>query len=120
MIFWIKKRRKKVQIDPILKKEALILVQNRLAHFNTYYNFSYNKISIRNQKTRWGSCSTRGNLSFNVKILLLPIDMQDYLVVHELCHLKEFNHSERFWSLVAQQIPDYKEIRSAMRRIIIK
>lgn len=119
MIFWSRKKKKRsVPIDPQLKEQALALVQERISHFNTHYNFAYNRISIRNQKTRWGSCSTRGNLSFNVKILLLSPEMQDYLVVHELCHLKEFNHSERFWSLVAQQVPNYKEIRYAMRRIV--
>lgn len=118
MIFWSRKKKKKAILDPILKQQALTLVLQRVAHFNAYYNFTYNKVSIRNQKTRWGSCSTRGNLSFNVKILLLSPEMQDYLVVHELCHLKEFNHSKQFWSLVEEQIPEYQTIRQKMRQIV--
>lgn len=109
--------RKKVtsRITPSARAQARALVHARLAHFNQFYNFSYNKVFIRNQKTRWGSCSNKGNLNFSVRILLLSPELQDYLVVHELCHLKEFNHSQRFWDLVAEQIPDYKRLRKVLR-----
>jgi predicted metal-dependent hydrolase len=91
------------------KEQARVLVHARLSYFNGYYNFSYNKVFIKNPKTRWGSCSSKGNLNFSYKILFLEPAAQDYLIVHELCHLKEFNHSARFWSLVALQCPDYKK-----------
>jgi predicted metal-dependent hydrolase len=91
------------------KEQARLLVHHRLLHFNAHYNFAYQRVSIRNQKTRWGSCSSKGNLNFSYRILFLEPEAQDYLIVHELCHLKEFNHSQRFWDLVAQQSPNYKK-----------
>ena len=97
------------------KKDAGILVKERLEYFNQFYNFKYGRVAIRNQKTRWGSCSKKGNLNFNYKIVLLTSKQSDYIIVHELCHLKEFNHSGSFWSLVAETVPDYKEIRSSLR-----
>jgi predicted metal-dependent hydrolase len=98
------------------RKEALKLAQEKVEHFNQRYNFSYHKISIKQQKTRWGSCSKKGNLNFNYKILLIPEKFCDYIIVHELCHLKEFNHSKRFWNLVEKSIPDYQKIVREMRR----
>ncbi len=97
------------------KAEALTLAKNKLEQFNEVYRFSYNRVSIKNQKTRWGSCSKRGNLNFNYKIVHLPDNLVNYLVVHELCHLKEMNHSRNFWALVAQAIPDYKILRKQLR-----
>ena len=98
------------------KNKALVLAKNRIEHFNKIYNFSYQKIGIRNQKTRWGSCSKKGNLSFNYKIIFLPEKMADYIIVHELCHLSEFNHSKNFWRLVAKTLPDYLAIRRDLRK----
>ena len=98
--------------DYLAKKEqARLLVNGRLTHFNQFYNFKYHKVSIRNQSTRWGSCSRRGNLSFNYRLVDLAPAVSDYIIVHELCHLREFNHSARFWRLVAQTVPDYSERR---------
>ncbi len=102
------------------KEQAYALAESRLAHFNASYGYAWNKITIKNQKTRWGSCSKRGNLNFNYKIALLPEKMADYIIVHELCHLGEFNHSRKFWNLVAETVPDYQEIRSELKREGIK
>ena len=74
------------------RKKALELAQSKVDYFNQFYGFSYNKITIKQQKTRWGSCSKKGNLNFNYRILLIPEKFADYIIVHELCHLKEFNH----------------------------
>lgn len=97
------------------KNEACKLVTERVEHFNKFYGFSYKQISIKNQKTRWGSCSTRGNLNFNYKIIFLPEAVRDYVVVHELCHLKELNHSRKFWNLISKTIPELSEIKNSLR-----
>ena len=98
------------------KEEALALAERRIEHFNKIYKFEFNKINIKNQKTRWGSCSRKGNLNFNYKIALLPQRMADYIIVHELCHLGQFNHSRKFWNLVSKAFPDYQEIKAEIRK----
>jgi predicted metal-dependent hydrolase len=100
-----------------IKEDARELVHARVVHFNRFYGFSVGKIFIKNHKSRWGSCSQKGNLNFNYKIALLPPEIADYIVVHELCHLREFNHSPRFWRLVEEVMPDHRARRSALRRI---
>ncbi|NBS67881.1 M48 family peptidase [bacterium] len=74
-----------------------------------------NSRAVPTGRTRWGSCSKRGNLNFNYRILFLPPHLADYLIVHELCHLKEFNHSPRFWALVAQGCPNYHACKKELR-----
>jgi predicted metal-dependent hydrolase len=91
----------------LAKKEgARALVLKKLQHWNKQYGFMWNRVSIRNQKTRFGSCSAQGNLSFHASIIDFPEELQDYLIVHELCHLQEMNHGPKFWTLVSQAIPD--------------
>lgn len=102
------------------KDVALKLITSRTKHFNKRYSFKYKKITIRNQKTRWGSCSKKKNLNFNFKIAFLPEKLRDYIIVHELCHLKEFNHSQKFWNLVAKTIPRYLEINKETRMFSLK
>lgn len=97
------------------KESALVFVRNRLKILNETYKFTYNTINIKDQKTRWGSCSKKGNLNFNYRIANLPPHLTDYIIVHELCHLKEFNHSQKFWNLVAKAIPEYRDIQNELR-----
>ncbi len=97
------------------REQARVLVHARLAHFNNFYHVPLRKIFIKNHKSRWGSCSERGNLNFNYKIVLLPPSLADYIIAHELCHLIEFNHSPAFWALVAQTIPNHKALRRQLR-----
>jgi predicted metal-dependent hydrolase len=97
------------------RDQALRLVRERVATLNKDHSFKFNDINIKDQKTRWGSCSKKGNLNFNYKMLFLPEGAQDYIVAHELCHLKEFNHSKRFWKLVEGMIPDYQKTQSELR-----
>lgn len=99
------------------KSRSMCLIKDRLEHFNKFYNYKFVKVAVKIQKRRWGSCSRKGNLNFNYKICELEAHLADYLIVHELCHLKEMNHSERFWSLVKKTIPDYKECRRQLRKI---
>ncbi|MDR3642685.1 MAG: M48 family metallopeptidase [Candidatus Doudnabacteria bacterium] len=98
------------------KGEALALARNKVLQWNGIYGFNYRRISVKNQKTRWGSCSKKGNLNFNYKIIHLPEPLVDYLVVHELCHLREMNHSRNFWELVARAIPNYKILRRELKK----
>ncbi len=103
------------------KEVARALVHAKLVYFNNqFYNFKLNKVFIKNHRLRWGSCSSKGNLNFNYKIVFLPSEIADYLVVHELCHLSEFNHSPKFWALVAEGIPHYKKVRSELRKVHYK
>lgn len=98
------------------KHAALALLSQKVEHFGRAFGFLYHRISVKNQQTRWGSCSKKGSLSFNYRILFLSEEAQDYIVAHELCHLKEFNHSKKFWALVAQVSPNHKQIRRELKR----
>lgn len=99
------------------KETARILINEKLKYWNQFYNFTYHKVSIRNQSSRWGSCSAEGNLNFSYRLLFLPDSLVDYIVVHELCHLKYRNHQARFWNLVSQTIPDHKKRRARLKKI---
>ncbi|MDP3957395.1 MAG: M48 family metallopeptidase [bacterium] len=97
------------------REPARQLIEERLKYFQQFYAVIWKRVSIRNQKTRWGSCSQRGSLSFNYRLLLLSPHLRDYIIVHELCHLLELNHSQRFWALVAKSFPDYLKLRRELK-----
>ncbi len=98
------------------KERAREIIIQRLDYFNQFYNFSLGRVFIRKQKTRWGSCSGKGNLNFNYKVVDLPEHLRDYIIVHELCHLQEFNHSPRFWDLVSRTIPEHGRFRKELKK----
>ena len=99
----------KLTIDEIriLAEQALKLIPERVEHYASLLGVTYGRITIRNQLTRWGSCSSRKNLNFNCLLMLTPPEVIDSVVVHEVCHLKEMNHSERFYAEVLRVFPDY-------------
>ena len=123
LFYFVKVRRKKInkKLERLnlakYKERARAMVLEKIIYWNQFYNFSYNRVFTKAQATRWGSCSSRGNLNFNYKIFLLPPRLADYIIVHELCHLGEFNHSRSFWNLVAQTIPNYMELRNELKSI---
>ena len=108
---------KKLSNDELKKlaDKACSYIPGRVAHFAPLVGVTYGRITIRNQRTRWGSCSSKGNLNFNWKLMRMPPEALDYVVVHELAHRKEMNHSERFWAIVEKELPDYRERRKMLR-----
>jgi predicted metal-dependent hydrolase len=111
------KQRPRLRLDPrhISEVEARLAVRELVAMLideeAPAIGVEPARVQIRDQRSRWGSCSTRGTLSFNWRLVLAPFDVLDYVVVHELCHLREPNHSRRFWKLVEQRRPDWREQR---------
>lgn len=97
------------------KELARASILERLQALNQHYGFMYKRVAIRNSRSRWGSCSQKGNLNFHYRLLHLPTHLADYVIVHELCHLAELNHSPRFWALVAETIPEWKVHRRSLR-----
>lgn len=123
-MYWIKRRKKKraratsvTKHYVIHKESARTLIHERLTHWNQFYNLQFNRVAIRNQRRCWGSCTSLRNLNFSYKILFLPSHLQDYIIVHELCHLQELNHGQNFWDLVAQQLPEYRSHMAELRSI---
>lgn len=107
------------------KELARELALARLTHFTAEYTkldpafgevMRYNRLSIRNTRSRWGSCSSRRNLNFNYRILDLPPELRDYVIVHELCHLKEFHHGKAFWDLMSLMVPRAREFHHIARK----
>ena len=99
----------------VLADEALKVIPERVEYFAKVIGVTYGKITVRNQKTRWGSCSSKGNLNFNCLLMLAPPEVLDYVVVHELCHRKQMNHSKAFWLEVEKVLPNYKEVRKWLK-----
>ena len=98
-----------------LANKAVAYLPQRARYFASLLRVTYGRITIRNQKTKWGSCSSQGNLSFNCLLMLCPPEVMDYVVIHELCHRKEMNHSPRFWAEVEKLDPNYKAHRQWLK-----
>jgi predicted metal-dependent hydrolase len=97
-----------------------VLVHARIAELNQLYQLPIKRVAIRNSRSRWGSCSSKGNLNFNYRLLFLPPSLQEYVVAHELCHLIHFNHSSEFWGQVERAVPEWKRLRRELRTVNMK
>ncbi len=100
-----------------LKNQALVLVTKTIVKYNQVYKFKHNQIRIKNQKSRWGSCSKNKNLNFSYRLVYLPQKLAEYIIVHELCHLGQLNHSRKFWDLVSLAFPDYRQIKKELKKV---
>jgi predicted metal-dependent hydrolase len=96
---------------------ALDLARGKVSFWAEKLNYQYGDVRVKQLKSRWGSCSSKGDLTFNYKVLFLEGNLQDYVIVHELCHIKQPNHSQKFWNLVERSLPNYEKMRSAIKTI---
>ena len=106
----------RVALKRWLSRRARSMLGEWLAELSSATGLSYQQMSVRGQRSRWGSCSTRGTISLNYKLLFLPRPLVHYVLLHELCHTRQSNHAVAFWALVAQQEPDYRRLRAELRR----
>ena len=124
---WIEKQLREVasqpQLPPFtvaqireLADRALAVIPARVAYFAPLVGVDYHRITIRNQRSRWGSCSSDGNLNLNCLLMLVPPEVLDYVVVHELCHRKQMNHSPDFWREVEKVMPHYRQCRDWLKK----
>ena len=97
------------------KEKARKIISARVQDWAQIMGLSYNRLSIRHTNTRWGSCSSKRNLNFSYKLIFLAPELMDYVIIHELAHLVEMNHSKRFWNIVATYCPDYSDYRAKLR-----
>ncbi len=97
------------------KNQAKEIIHHRVEYYSEKIGVQFNKITIKNQKTRWGSCSSLKNLNFNWRLIMAPPEVLDYIIIHELAHLKELNHSPEFWELVQSVCPNYRHHESWLK-----
>lgn len=98
------------------RTEAARLITEIADKLSSQMGIDYKRILIRGQKTRWGSCSHKKNLSFNWKLIMAPEPVVEYVTIHELIHLKEMNHSKKFWELIAQYCPDWRQHKKWLKQ----
>lgn len=110
----------KVLFEAYLRKVGKLYLEDRTRFLAKTYGFTINRITIKNVKTRWGSCSSKKNINFNLKLMMANKEAIDYVIIHELCHIKEMNHSQKFWDLVKGIMPDYKTNIQYLRSMAAK
>ena len=99
----------------LYRDKARDIFEQKVSYYARMMGVSYGRIAIRDQKTRWGSCSGEGNLNFNWRLIFAPAGVLDYVVVHELAHRKEMNHSPRFWMVVEDTMPEYRKYQKWLK-----
>jgi len=102
-------------IQMFLKNASLNVIENRVLFLSKTFNLNFNNLKLTNSKTRWGSCNESAELTFNWRLIMLPPKAIDYVVIHELAHLLEFNHSQKFWKIVQKMMPDYIKYRDLVK-----
>ncbi len=102
------------------RQEAGRIIPERVQRFADNHQFSYKKIRISSARTRWGSCSASGTLSFSWRLIMTPLDVVDYVIIHELVHTIHHNHSKQFWAMVERLLPDYRERRKRLKQFAQK
>lgn len=98
------------------RQQAGLIIPERVKLFANKHAFHYDRIRITSARTRWGSCSTKGTLSFSWRLIMTPLDVVDYVIIHELAHTVHHNHSKRFWGVVEKLLPDYRERRKRLKQ----
>ena len=98
-----------------LRKQAKAYLPGRLAELAAQHGFSYNQVRIKHNVSNWGSCSVKKNINLNLNLMRLPAELQDYVMLHELCHLKYMNHGKEFHALLESVCPNHKELRRQLR-----
>jgi predicted metal-dependent hydrolase len=123
---WLREKLRKIESRPVLpplteaelhalKQQAQADLTGRVRHFASLAGVTYGRITVRAQRSRWGSCSQAGNLNFNCLLMLAPPEIRDYIVIHELCHRKHMNHAPAFWAAVEALCPDYRKRRAWLK-----
>ena len=127
---WIRRHVKKAQGKNVIwaekkfisqyKNQTEGLVNEQCEYFSEVYGVKYKQVNVRSFRSQWGSCSREKKISFSYQLALLPPELQELVIVHEVCHLIELNHSKAFWSLVAKMVPDYLKRRKELRNIVVR
>lgn len=119
MLLWriVRRRRKAPSGTAVeaLRQQARAVLPQRLAELADKYGFSYNRVTVKNNVSNWGSCSTRGNINLNLRLVTLPPELQDYVMLHELCHLRQMNHGPEFHRLLESVCPGHRELQRRMK-----
>lgn len=118
-----RRKRRKAAVTPeieAMRAQAKATLPGRLAELASAHGFSYNKVFIKNNVSNWGSCSVRGNINLNLRLVTLPEDLRDYVMLHELCHLRQMNHGPKFHALLEEVCPGHRELEKALRQYGIR
>ena len=118
-----RRKRRKAPVTPeveALRAQAKVALPGRLAELASAHGFSYNKVFIKNNVSNWGSCSVKGNINLNLRLVTLPEELRDYVMLHELCHLKQMNHGPKFHALLEEVCPGHRELEKRLRAYRIK